>query len=275
VVGNITVGGTGKTPTIIWLVNRLKQAGLSPSVVSRGYGASPKQPYPILIQPSHSAAEVGDEPKLISEKTGVPVVVDPLRKQAAEYLVNLPGDVRPDVIISDDGLQHYALPRQLELLMIDADRGFGNGQLLPAGPLREPISRLTSVDYRLAKNAGVFASQYQCQVASLVPSHAVNHRGKVLLPQPIAVYTALGNPDSFVSSLTELGYEIDFKVFFKDHATIPIEKLNQSKLPVVITEKDAVKMTSVPDNVYVIPFELRYESSFENELIQKIKDLCK
>ena len=136
VVGNVTVGGTGKTPTVIALVQALRSAGFTPGVVSRGYGAKITQP--TLVTPTSNAAQAGDEPLLIARRTGAPVFVCPDRVAAAEALCNAHRDV--DVIVSDDGLQHYRLERDAEIVVFDHRLG-GNGFLLPAGPLREPLSR--------------------------------------------------------------------------------------------------------------------------------------
>ncbi len=142
VVGNISAGGSGKTPLVIWLVNRLRAQGFRPGVVSRGYGGAARGC--VEVQPDSNPAEVGDEPLLIRFKTGAPVVIGRDRVAAARTLLARHPGI--DVIVSDDGLQHYRLQRDLELAVVDAASGLGNGWLLPAGPLREPASRLRSVD---------------------------------------------------------------------------------------------------------------------------------
>lgn len=142
VVGNITVGGTGKTPMILWLIEHCRRRGLRVGVVSRGYGAKPPQ-LPWRVEAGHSAEVAGDEPLLIVQRTGVPLMIDPDRSAAVKALL---ASEPLDLILSDDGMQHYRLARDLELVLIDAARGLGNKRCLPAGPLREPIERLKSVD---------------------------------------------------------------------------------------------------------------------------------
>ena len=149
VVGNITVGGTGKTPLILWLVEHCQRLGLRVGVVSRGYGAKPAQ-LPWRVSAEDCAAVAGDEPLLIVQRCGVPLMIDPDRGRAVQALLA----AEPlDLILSDDGLQHYRLARDLELVLIDAARGLGNRRCLPAGPLREPAERLQSVDAVLYNGA--------------------------------------------------------------------------------------------------------------------------
>lgn len=150
VVGNITVGGTGKTPLILWLIEHCRRSGLRVGVVSRGYGAQPPQ-LPWRVEASHSAEVAGDEPLLIVQRSGVALMIDPDRSRAVKALL---ASEPLDLILSDDGLQHYRLARDLELVLIDAARGLGNRRCLPAGPLREPVERLQSVDALLYNGAG-------------------------------------------------------------------------------------------------------------------------
>ncbi|MFV0277098.1 MAG: tetraacyldisaccharide 4'-kinase, partial [Parahaliea sp.] len=149
VVGNITIGGTGKTPVVIALVEALRAAGARPGVVSRGYGGRAPH-YPLVLVAGVSAAEAGDEPLLIFQRSGVPCAVAPDRPAAVRALEGGDG---VDIIISDDGLQHYALGRDCEIAVLDSERGTGNGFCLPAGPLREPVSRLAAVDYVLYRGS--------------------------------------------------------------------------------------------------------------------------
>lgn len=142
VVGNITVGGTGKTPMILWLIEHCRQQGLKVGVVSRGYGARPPR-LPWRVQADQPADEAGDEPLLIVQRTGVPLMIDPDRARAVQALL---ASEPLDLILCDDGMQHYRLARDLELVLIDAARGLGNGRCLPAGPLREPADRLREAD---------------------------------------------------------------------------------------------------------------------------------
>ena len=173
VVGNITVGGTGKTPMILWLIEHCRRSGLRVGVVSRGYGAKPPQ-LPWRVEADQSAAVAGDEPLLIVQRCGVPLMIDPDRSRAVKALL---ASEPLDLILSDDGLQHYRLARDLELVLIDAARGLGNRRCLPAGPLREPVERLHSVDALLYNGAA--ADREDGFAFRLQPSALVNlHTGE-------------------------------------------------------------------------------------------------
>ncbi|GIS32691.1 MAG: hypothetical protein Ct9H90mP4_06050 [Gammaproteobacteria bacterium] len=148
VVGNIVAGGTGKTPIVIWLLEKLIEKGYKPSVVSRGFGGQSNR-YPLIIDTQTDSSESGDEPKMIFLNTGVPVCVSPDRVKGIKELVT---NTDTNIIISDDGLQHYSMPRDVEIAVFDGARGLGNGLCLPAGPLREPKSRLNDVDFILSSN---------------------------------------------------------------------------------------------------------------------------
>ncbi len=143
VVGNITVGGTGKTPLVIWLANRLTEAGFKPGIISRGYGGQ-SETWPRIVNQQSNVNQIGDEPYLIFRQTQLPMVVGPDRVESGKKLLS---KFDCNVIISDDGLQHYKLQRDIEIMVIDGERRFGNGYMLPAGPLREPVSRLQSIDF--------------------------------------------------------------------------------------------------------------------------------
>ncbi len=242
VVGNITVGGTGKTPMILWLITHCRQRGLKVGVVSRGYGAMPPA-YPWLVQPDQSAAQAGDEPLLIARRTGVPVMIDPDRSRAVEALLKR-GPL--DLILSDDGLQHYRLARDLELVLIDAVRGLGNGRCLPAGPLREPAERLQAVDAVLYNGATADCAKgfaFNLRPSGLVEliseaSWALDH-----FPhgQQMHAVAGIGNPQRFFATLEALHWR-PIPHPFADHARYSLEQLTFSPpLPVVMTEKDAVK----------------------------------
>ena len=242
VVGNITVGGTGKTPLILWLIEHCRRSGLRVGVVSRGYGARPPH-LPWRVEASHSAETAGDEPLLIVQRCGVPLMIDPDRGRAVNALL----DSEPlDLILSDDGLQHYRLARDLELVLIDAARGLGNRRCLPAGPLREPAERLLSVDALLYNGApddrdGGFAF-------SLQPTTLVNLQTGERLPvdhfakgQAVHAVAGIGNPQRFFNTLETLHWR-PIPHAFADHASYSAEVLSFTpSLPLVMTEKDAVK----------------------------------
>ena len=242
VVGNITVGGTGKTPMILWLIEHCRAQGLRVGVVSRGYGAKPAR-FPWAVQASDSAAVAGDEPLLIVKRTGVPLVIDPDRSRAVQALLA----AHPlDLILSDDGLQHYRLARDLELVLVDAARGLGNRRCLPAGPLREPAERLNTVDAVLYNGAD--QDRAKGFGFTLRPTALVNLASAERAPldhfpagQALHAVAGIGNPRRFFATLEGLHWR-PTEHAFADHAALSAEALDfQPPLPVVMTEKDAVK----------------------------------
>ena len=243
VVGNITVGGTGKTPLVIWLCDALAQRGLKPGVVSRGYGGQVQGAR--LVQPHDEAALVGDEPLLMARRLNVPVAVGRDRPRAAQLLL----DAGCRVVVSDDGLQHFALRRDCEIVVIDAARQLGNGALLPAGPLREPAARLRSV------NAVVSNGESPALLDLAVPQFSMRLTGQSarslagLEARPLASFSGtpvhavagIGHPERFFAWLRLQGLEIIAHAL-PDHAVIRCEDIEfADNLPVLMTEKDAVK----------------------------------
>jgi len=242
VVGNITVGGTGKTPLILWMIEHCRQRGLRVGVVSRGYGAKPPG-FPWRVEPEQSASEAGDEPLLIVQRSGVPLVIDPNRGSAVRALL----EAEPlDLILSDDGLQHYRLARDLELVLIDAARGLGNRRCLPAGPLREPEERLKDVDALLYN--GATADRDDGYAFTLKPSALVNLRSGERKPvehfpagQALHAVAGIGNPQRFFNTLEGLHWR-PVPHAFADHAVYSAQALTFTPpLPLIMTEKDAVK----------------------------------
>ncbi|NBA94171.1 tetraacyldisaccharide 4'-kinase [Pseudomonas sp. R5(2019)] len=242
VVGNITVGGTGKTPMILWLIEHCRRRGVRVGVVSRGYGAQPPQ-LPWRVSPGDSAAVAGDEPLLIVQRTGVPLMIDPDRSRAVQALTEAES---LDLILSDDGLQHYRLARDLELVLIDAARGLGNGRCLPAGPLREPVERLQSVDAVLYN--GAIVGHNDGFAFRLQPTALINLRSgeRVALDhfpagQAVHAVAGIGNPQRFFTTLEGLNWRPSAHAF-ADHAVYSAQALSfEPALPLIMTEKDAVK----------------------------------
>ena len=242
VVGNITVGGTGKTPMILWLIEHCRRQGLRVGVVSRGYGAQPPQ-LPWRVQADQAASVAGDEPLLIVQRSGVPLMIDPDRSRAVAALLVAES---LDLILSDDGLQHYRLARDLELVLIDAVRGLGNRHCLPAGPLREPVERLQSVDALLYNGAS--SDPQDGYGFTLQPQTLVNLRSGKQHPlshfpagQALHAVAGIGNPQRFFNTLEGLHWR-PVAHAFADHAPYSAELLDFSpELPVLMTEKDAVK----------------------------------
>ncbi|BFU59549.1 MULTISPECIES: tetraacyldisaccharide 4'-kinase [Rodentibacter] len=255
IVGNLSVGGNGKTPVVVWLVEELKKRGLRAGVISRGYGSRSKI-YPLLVTENTSPIEGGDEPVLIAKRTSVPVVISPNRRQAIELLLKQ-GEC--DIIISDDGLQHYQLQRDLEIVVMDAERALGNGFVLPAGPLRELPSRLKSVDFVIT-NGG--KNQYSDVVMTLIPHYAVNLRSKEKRPLNEfsfgSAIAGIGHPQRFFTMLEKQGIVLNHTQAFQDHQhfeAAQLEKLARNQ-PLFMTEKDAVKCeTFAQENWWYVPVE--------------------
>jgi tetraacyldisaccharide 4'-kinase len=242
VVGNITVGGTGKTPMILWLIEHCRARGLRVGVVSRGYGATPPQ-LPWRVRAEDPAEQAGDEPLLIVQRTGVPLVIDPQRARAVQALL---AQEQLDLLLSDDGLQHYRLARDIELVLIDAARGLGNGRCLPAGPLREPAERLAEVDAVLCNGAAEDGEQgygLQLRPTALVNLRSGERVGLDHFPpgQQLHAVAGIGNPQRFFDTLEALNWR-PIAHPFADHASYSSEALQYSpELPLLMTEKDAVK----------------------------------
>ena len=242
VVGNITVGGTGKTPLILYLIDHCRARGLRVGVVSRGYGAQPPS-VPWRVTAEQSAREAGDEPLLLVQRSGVALMIDPDRARAVQALLS----AEPlDLILCDDGLQHYRLARDLELVLIDAVRGLGNGRCLPAGPLREPQARLQSVDAVLFNGASADSAEgfgFTLQPTALVNVASGERQPLDLFAPGQAVHAVagIGNPQRFFRTLEALNWR-PIAHAFADHATYSAASLEFSpSLPLLMTEKDAVK----------------------------------
>ncbi|MFD1260553.1 tetraacyldisaccharide 4'-kinase [Entomomonas asaccharolytica] len=242
VVGNITVGGTGKTPMILWLIDYCRSKGLAVGVVSRGYGAKPAK-FPWRVTENQSASETGDEPLLIVKRTQVPLVIDPSRTEAVKHLL---ATEKIDIILCDDGLQHYQLARDLELVMIDAARGLGNGYCLPMGPLREPASRLQAVDaiiYNGAEQDNDDGYAMQLQPLQLINVLTGERQSLDYFKpqQTLHAVAGIGNPQRFFDTLQQLGWKVVAHPF-ADHAVFDKTSLDfTDQYPVIMTEKDAVK----------------------------------
>lgn len=250
VVGNIAVGGTGKTPVTIWLAQQLRECGFNPGVVSRGYGGVAGDT-PVQVNSNSDPDIVGDEPILIATRSRCPVVVHPDRIAAARDLVAM----GVDVIIADDGLQHYRMQRQYEIAVVDGARAFGNGFLLPAGPLRESTRRLASVDRVLVQYASR-DDESMTPVAGL-PMHASGFHLVArelqridgtetctiddMRGRPLHAVAAIGNPERFFRMLERHGLDIE-RHAYPDHAVLSARDIAyDDDYPVIMTEKDAVK----------------------------------
>lgn len=274
VVGNITAGGNGKTPVVIWLVEKLQALGFTPGVVSRGYGAKAPS-YPLLVEEATSTKHCGDEPKLIYKRTGVPVSVSPVRSDAVKAL--LPFGV--DIIITDDGLQHYALERDVEIVVIDGQRRFGNESLIPLGPLRESVERLSEVDL-LITNGG--QAEKNESAMSLVPTLAVNLvTGEKVdvteLKQGLVAMAGIGHPPRFFATLTKLGAAPCVEQGFADHKDFEPSQLDELAAKgshLIMTEKDAVKCANyAKENWWYLPVSAEFSITDEKRILDKIKEV--
>jgi tetraacyldisaccharide 4'-kinase len=263
IVGNVTVGGAGKTPTVIWLVEQFSRAGLTVGVISRGYGG--RATGTRLVTDSDDPAQVGDEPLLIRRRTGCSVAIGRDRIKAAQLLLEH-GPI--DVIVSDDGLQHWRLKGDYELAVVDASRGLGNGLCLPAGPLRESAHRLSQVDGVLlldGDGAAVFSFEGAWH-GQFIPSHIYPLGGGDACPietfkgRPVHAVAAIGNPQRFASSLQARGLEVTLHAL-SDHGDIASTDLCfDDDWPVLVTEKDAVKCpTMASNNIWVVAGTLKVE----------------
>ena len=268
VVGNLTVGGSGKTPLAIWIAEFLKSKGWSPGIVSRGYGANILEPRAATV--ASTATEVGDEPIVISRRSGCPVWVGPDRVEVARRLRAAHEDV--NVLISDDGLQHYALRRDLEIAVVDA-RGFGNGFLLPAGPLREPKSRLRSVDAVVSHDSSARGYSMKLQGEELHRMTDARERQplKAFAGQRVHAVAGIGDPNRFFLQLGRAGIKVLPHPFPDHHAFTPKDLEFGDDLPVVLTEKDAVKLRSAArPNWWVLPVSAQLDPAFGPWLLSRL-----
>ncbi|HDR2752113.1 TPA: tetraacyldisaccharide 4'-kinase [Enterobacter asburiae] len=271
VVGNLTAGGNGKTPVVIWLVEQLKARGIRVGVVSRGYGGKAAQ-YPLLLTSDTTTAEAGDEPVLIYQRTGAPVAVSPVRSEAVQALL-AEHDVQ--IIITDDGLQHYALARDKEIVVIDGVRRFGNGWWLPAGPMRERASRLKSVDAVIV-NGGV-AEQGEIPM-HLHPGLAVNlltgeRKAVALLPALVAM-AGIGHPPRFFTTLEQCGARLERRVPLADHQAFVPEQVAAFTVPgqtLIMTEKDAVKCRAfAKEHWWYLPVDAELSGEQPEQLLKDL-----
>lgn len=272
VVGNISVGGNGKTPLVIALCQWLLKNGYRPGVISRGYGGSNKV-FPHLVTTQDSPSKVGDEPYLMSQRLDVPIVIDPLRSRGGKKLAE---ELKCDVIISDDGLQHYALKRDIEIVVVDGNRRHGNGFLLPMGPLREGVSRLNSVDFVVINGQTTSPKEV---AMTLKPNALVNIKNtshKINLGEvtgPVKALAGIGNPMRFFNTLLELGISVEETESFPDHHKFESADFSKHYAgKIIMTEKDAVKCEPfAQDNWWYLPVEAELPESFLNAILNQLK----
>lgn len=281
VVGNITAGGTGKTPLTIALVQRLRAAGWNPGVASRGYGRE-QADTARWVQADTAVALGGDEPVLIAWKTGAPVRVDADRVAAGRALI----EAGCDVIVCDDGLQHYRLARDIEIEVVDAQRRYGNGLLLPAGPLREPVARAADCDFRVV-NLGAAAADSaaaQCgfgqwpmelKIDSAQPLAGGRRRPLAAFAgQRVHAVAGIAHPQRFFDMLRAMRIGVVPHAFGDHHAYQPADLAFGSQLPVLMTEKDAVKCRGFANDWhFAVPLQAELPAAFWVALTDRLDKL--
>nr|WP_193570419.1 tetraacyldisaccharide 4'-kinase [Luteibacter yeojuensis] len=272
VVGNITVGGTGKTPLIVALAQAMTARGFAPGVVSRGYGGSERGPY--LLRGDDDPARVGDEPSLIRQ-SGVPVAIGRERPEAARLLI----DAGCDLVLADDGLQHYRLGRDVEICVIDGERRLGNGHLLPAGPLREPAGRLDDVDFVVVNGGAPVGHEVTMRLEGGL---AVNmHEPSLAMPlsdfagRPVHAVAGIGHPARFFASLVEQGIAVHGHPFADHHAFTRDDFVFADGCPVLMTDKDAVKCRAFArPNWWRVPVRAVLPESFYDAVAARVRRPC-
>jgi tetraacyldisaccharide 4'-kinase len=278
VVGNLSVGGTGKTPLVIWLARRLRSQGIKVGIASRGHGARTRLPQ--FVSDASDARQVGDEPLLMQRRAGAPVCVCRNRVLAAQMLL----DSGCEIVICDDGLQHYALRRDCEIAVVDGARGLGNGLLLPAGPLREGPWRLRTVDLVVVNGAMAAPLPVlpQTPLAMLLSGEAVQPLLPGLPVRTLAelrglrvhAVAGIGNPQRFFTLLREHGIEVIEHPYADHHDFQPHDIRFDDALPVLMTEKDAVKCVAIADARHgYLPVEACFGAADEQRLLRRVAAL--
>ncbi len=271
VVGNLTVGGTGKTPLVIYLVEQLKELGFAPGVISRGYSGS-AQSYPLEVHQETDVAECGDEPALIVKRTGAPMAVGPDRQESIELLLSRHSI---DIIVSDDGLQHLALERDIEVCLVDDTIAHQNEELLPAGPYREPLSRLLTVDFivRHGGHVGNAENQYTMALSPSDPKPLLASNTEPFpVGEKIEAVAGIGQPKRFFDTCRALGLQIN-EHSFADHHHFIASDLEFDGASVLMTEKDAVKCTAfAASNHWYLPVDAVLNDGLTESIIEKIRE---
>lgn len=281
VIGNLSVGGNGKTPLVIYLAEQLSQKGVQVGIISRGYGGKSTH-YPFIVNAKTSTTTAGDEPILIFNRTHCPIAISPNRVEAAQFLCKQHPEI--NLILSDDGLQHYRIKRDIEMVVIDTQKGFGNGHYLPAGPLREKPTRLDSVPFIIlnGENKNLVFSKPTYQM-TLIPKKAINLQTKqsidaTQLTEVIAC-AGIGDPDRFFKTLQNLNLNLQQTHAFVDHHVFkPAELLNlaTTQQNLIMTEKDAVKCFAFAQaNWWYLPIEAHLPDTFLTQLLEQLDPLLK
>lgn len=270
VVGNITVGGTGKTPLVIHLAELLKKAGYKPAIISRGYGGK-AQEWPQSVTASSDPQWVGDEPVLMASRTNVPVVVGSDRNADIQHVLETEAC---NIIISDDGLQHYKMPRTLEIVVIDGKRRLGNGLCLPAGPLRESAKRLKTCDFVVTNGQNPEVAEYAMNMTGqrLVRLNAHGtERLDAFAGKTVHAVTGIGNPERFFRHLEQAGLVVIRHCFVDHHFFEEQQLMFDDNHPVLMTEKDAVKCRSFSiAKAWYLPIEAVLSTEFDQAVLTRL-----
>ena len=279
IVGNINIGGTGKTPLVIRLTELLKEKGYKPAIITRGYKGTSSE-WPLVVKPITHAQLAGDEAKLMSIRTDVPVIAGADRVADVEYVL---ANTDCNIIISDDGLQHYRLQRDIEIAVIDAQRRFGNGHCLPAGPLRELPKRLQECDFLITNGHPALANESEMQVTGTQLINITTNEQKPLADfEVVHVVTGIGNPQRFINTLEAAELHISSQRLFPDHHHFVASdfhldsstSLNADE-PILMTEKDAVKCTELGlKNCWYLPVDATLDPTFERDFLNKVAEVC-
>ncbi|KPP98912.1 tetraacyldisaccharide 4'-kinase [Marinobacter sp. HL-58] len=278
VVGNITAGGTGKSPLTAALTALLQEHGWQPVILSRGYGGKADH-YPLQVTPETGPEVAGDEPVMLAAESGCPVVVDPDRRRAALWALERKLGT---ILVCDDGLQHYRLPRDIELAVFDGARGLGNGALIPVGPLREPLDRLASVDFVITNGGYLVEIDHEHQFTmTLAPSALRNLvTGETLAPerlrgQAVRAVAGIGNPGRFFDTLKNLGARVRSRALPDHHRFTPEDLQSEPGEWLVMTAKDAVKCRHMaPDNAWVLAVKAGLPDAFREAFMASV-DHCR
>jgi tetraacyldisaccharide 4'-kinase len=276
IVGNISVGGTGKTPFTLWLAQQLLDAGWHPAIISRGYTKSKQKraDIPRAVNINDSPDVVGDEPLLMVQRDICPVWIGRNRVVTGRALLQAFPEC--DVILSDDGLQHYRLQRDIEIVLVDGQRGFGNRLLLPAGPLREPISRLKSADIVVVNGGAVISGEYAMQLEGSKFYNLLNpniiQSANAFAGQQVHVIAGIGHPERFFSHIEHLGINAQNHAFPDHYCYKEADITSINADAILMTEKDAVKCASFATEQYwVLRVDAKIDPALAQLIIEKIK----
>lgn len=272
VVGGISVGGSGKTPLVMYVARLLVKRGYRPGIASRGYGGRSARS-PLIVDRETPVAECGDEPAMMARNLELPIVVDADRPRAVETLIS---KLCCDMVVSDDGLQHYAMDRQIEIAAIGNGGCFGNGYCLPAGPLREPLSRLKDVDMIVYSGGPARPGAYFMDMGlDMLKSLDGNHTRPITELKGLEKVHAVagtGDPGGFFAMLKNLGLNVEIHSFPDHHPYTPGDFADMREAPIVMTEKDAVKCTGMPlHDAWYAPLSAGLDENFDLKLIESLK----